>query len=145
MQCTCHWFSCDSWRPKGARHVWMSGISLASPPPSAPYFSHSLPVSFSSRNFLETPVTQATAPSVHFLYFISHTSVHPRNTTVEVNQKTYNLMKWLFTFARDVHRLRGGCARLRIKAETHDATNRGDTSQRQVASSALLLRQVACA
>ena len=28
-----------------------------------------------------------------------------------------------------------------IKAETHDATNRGDTSRREVASSALLLRQ----
>ena len=32
-----------------------------------------------------------------------------------------------------------------FKAETHDATNRGDTSRQQVASSALLLRQVACA
>ena len=32
-----------------------------------------------------------------------------------------------------------------FKAETHDATNRGDTSRRQVASSALLLRRVACA
>ena len=30
------------------------------------------------------------------------------------------------------------------KAETHDATNRSDTSLRQVASSALLMRQVAC-
>ena len=31
-----------------------------------------------------------------------------------------------------------------IKAETHDATNRGDTSRRQVASSVLLLRQDTC-
>ena len=31
-----------------------------------------------------------------------------------------------------------------LKAETHDATNRGDTSLRQGASFALLLRQVAC-
>ena len=29
------------------------------PLPSAPYFSHSLPVSFPSRKFLETPVMQA--------------------------------------------------------------------------------------
>ena len=32
-----------------------------------------------------------------------------------------------------------------FKAETHNATTRGDMSLRQVASSALLLRQVACA
>ena len=31
-----------------------------------------------------------------------------------------------------------------LKAETHDATNRGDTSLQQVASSALLLRQDTC-
>ena len=43
----------------------MSGIDcrrfLRSPPspPTAPYFSHSLPVSLPSRKFLETPVTQA--------------------------------------------------------------------------------------
>ena len=45
----------------------MSGIdcrrflipSLTSPPPSAPYFSHFLPVSLSSRKFLETPAMQA--------------------------------------------------------------------------------------
>ena len=30
-----------------------------------------------------------------------------------------------------------------LKAETHDETNRGDTSLRQVTSSELLLRQVA--
>ena len=45
----------------------MSGIDcrrlliplLASPPPSAPYFSHSHPISFPSRQVLETPATQA--------------------------------------------------------------------------------------
>ena len=36
----------------------LSFPSLASPP-SAPYFSHSLPVSFPSRKFLKTPATQA--------------------------------------------------------------------------------------
>ena len=35
------------------------GEGVASPSPSAPYFSHSLPVSFPSRKFLETPATQA--------------------------------------------------------------------------------------
>ena len=35
-------------------------------------------------------------------------------------------------------------AEMPFKTETHDATNRGDTSRRQVAPSALLLRQVAC-
>ena len=34
--------------------------SLVSPPPSAPYFSYSIPVSFLSRKLLETPATQAT-------------------------------------------------------------------------------------
>ena len=33
----------------------------------------------------------------------------------------------------------------RIKAETHNATNRGNTSRRQVASCALMLRQSCCA
>ena len=33
--------------------------SLASPPPSAPYFSQSLPVSFPSRKLLETHAMQA--------------------------------------------------------------------------------------
>ena len=36
---------------------------IASPPASALYFSHSLPVSFPSRKFLETPATQATIRS----------------------------------------------------------------------------------
>ena len=37
----------------------LSFPSLASPPPSAPYSSRSLPVSFPSRKFLKTPATQA--------------------------------------------------------------------------------------
>ena len=37
--------------------VWRKGM-LASPPPSAPYFPHSLPVSFPSCEFLEMPATQ---------------------------------------------------------------------------------------
>ena len=126
-----HWFSCDSWRLMGARHVWgrsmkclelIADVSFARLTPSLcslffalpPSFSlnfsrvfplpapHSgyreetaeiqtIPVSFSSRNFLEVPVTQATTPSVYFLYFISYRSVNPRNTTMEINQKTVNL------------------------------------------------------
>ena len=35
-----------------------------SPLPSAPYFSQSLPVSFLSRKFLETPATQATSADI---------------------------------------------------------------------------------
>ena len=63
-----HWFSCDRWRAKGARHAWGRLVkclglnafpSNASPPPPAAYFSHSLAVSFPSRAFLETPATQA--------------------------------------------------------------------------------------
>ena len=34
------------------------GVGLASPPPSGPYFLHSLPVSFLSRKFLKTSATQ---------------------------------------------------------------------------------------
>ena len=41
---------------KKGEGVGRKGIS---PPPSVPYFSHSLPVSFPSRKFLETPATQA--------------------------------------------------------------------------------------
>ena len=36
----------------------IAGVSLASPPPSASYFSHSLLVSFPLRKFLETPARQ---------------------------------------------------------------------------------------
>ena len=65
-----HWFSCDSWRPKEPRYVWgrsveclglIAGVSFPRlTPPSVPYFSHSLAVSFTSRKVLETPATQAT-------------------------------------------------------------------------------------
>ena len=34
-----HWFSCDSWRPKGARHVWGRSVKC---------LTYSLPVSFPS-------------------------------------------------------------------------------------------------
>ena len=63
-----HWFSCDCSRPKGARNVWGRSVewdclqafpSLDSPSPSAPHFSYSLPVPFSSGKVLETPATQA--------------------------------------------------------------------------------------
>ena len=62
-----HWLSCDSWHPKGARHVWghsvkclglIAGVFFTRPTPSsAPYFSHTLPVSFPSRTFWETQAT----------------------------------------------------------------------------------------
>ena len=53
----------------------MSGIdcrrflipSLASPPPSATYCSHFLPVSFPLRKFLETPATQAIIDGKHLV------------------------------------------------------------------------------
>ena len=64
-----NWFSCDCWRLKGVRHVWgrsvkclgfNAGVSFARlTPPPAPYFSHSLAVSFPSRAFLETSARQA--------------------------------------------------------------------------------------
>ena len=40
--------------------------------------------------------------------------------------------------------INSGFKRNKFKAETHNATNRGDLSRRHVASSARLLRQVAC-
>ena len=46
---------------RSGERVWRKEVPpLASPPPSASYFSYSLPVSFLSRKGLETPATQAT-------------------------------------------------------------------------------------
>ena len=47
------------WGEGGGGEREGGGNGVASPPPSAPYFSHSLSVSFPSRKFLETPATQA--------------------------------------------------------------------------------------
>ena len=46
--------------------------SLASLPPSAPYFSHSLPVSYPSRKFLETPASRAIYHQTQKAVYICH-------------------------------------------------------------------------
>ena len=49
---------------EGAWDLLQTFPSLASPPPSAPYFSHSLAVSIPLRAFLETPAMQANVSTI---------------------------------------------------------------------------------
>ena len=74
-----HWFSCDSWRPRGARHVWgrsvkcpglIAGVSFARLSPSLCFLFYALPPSFVPfPYFLETPATQANLVPVETPWF----------------------------------------------------------------------------
>ena len=49
-----NWGEGEKWGGGEREEGGGGGSSLPSPSPSAPYFSHSLPISFPSRKFLET-------------------------------------------------------------------------------------------
>ena len=74
------------------------------------------------------------------MYIIHEKVAHAFRALTASKPMKYSLMLQTWNLLVYVARLQ----KKSIKAETHSATNRSDTSQRQVASSALLLRQVAC-